>query len=285
MVCSQGESPTHHMNQMNLKSFTIAAALGSITLTSAPAQAFGLGGLIKNVGAASGAALITNVIGDTIQQNARTSHAARQSQSSAKTYNNDDLVNPVQYDPATGNKINNKWNWDDNPHVERSPRTVRADHQALDRIRAWERANMPAESQWFFSDSHNPRSIWTHPANKGFNRPGGNFWEAGYNGVAKDVHGQSDQVGKLGVSKRGTPDPFSDPGTGINQIYGVKNLNPHHSIDGLQVGSDGWGIYRGRRVKAYSPLNPPNFDSTRSGSIEFALHVPDRDCGTTWYYQ
>tara|TARA_B100000161_G_C33514727_1_gene398152 strand:+ start:279 stop:1091 length:813 start_codon:yes stop_codon:yes gene_type:complete len=270
---------------MNLKAFTIAAALGSISLTAAPVQAFGLGGLIKNAGAASGVAPITNVIGDAIQQNVRTNNAVRQSQSSTNIHNNGNLVNPVQYDPVTGNKINNKWNWDENAHVERSPRTVRADHQAMERIRAWEKANMPEESQWFFSDSHNPRSIWTHPANKGFNRPGGNFWEEDYNGVARDVHGQTDQVGKLGVSKIGTPDPFSDPGTGIDQINGVKNLNPHPSIDGLQIGSDGWGVYRGRRVKAYSPLNLPDFDSTRSGSIEFALHVPDRDGGTTWYYQ
>ena len=268
---------------------TIAAALGSITLTTAPAQAFGLGGLIKNVGATSGVAEVTNVIGDAFQQSekqkVRPNDASLQSQSSANRMNNGDLVNPVQYDHSTGNKINNKWNWDDNPHVERSPRTVRADGQAMERIRAWERANMPAESQWFFSDSHNPRSIWTHPANKGFNRPGGNFWEADYNGVARDVHGQTDQVGKLGVSKRGTPDPFSDPGTGINQINGVKNLNPHPSIEGLQVGSDGWGLYKGRRVKAYSPFNPPDFDSARSGSIEYALHVSGRDGGTTWYYQ
>ena len=268
---------------------TIAAALGSITLTTAPAQAFGLGGLIKNVGATSGVAEVTNVIGDAIQQSekqkVRPNNASLQSQSSANRMNNGDLVNPVQYDHSTGNKINNKWNWDDNPHVERSPRTVRADGQAMERIRAWERANMPAESQWFFSDSHNPRSIWTHPANKGFNRPGGNFWELDYNGVARDVHGQTDQVGKLGVSKRGTPDPFSDPGTGINQINGVKNLNPHPSIEGLQVGSDGWGLYKGRRVKAYSPFNPPDFDSARSGSIEYALHVSGRDGGTTWYYQ
>ena len=280
---------TTQTRQMNFKTITIAAALGSITLTAAPAKAFGLGGLIKNVGAASGVAPITNVIGDAIQQNekqnARMNRAPLQSQSSANAHNNGDLVNPVQYDPRTGNKINNKWNWDDNPHVERSPRTVRADYQAMERIRAWERANMPAESQWFFSDSHNPMSIWTHPANKGFNRPGGNFWEANYNGVSRDIHGQTDQVGKLGVSERGTPDPFSDPGTGINQINGVKNLKPHPSIDGLQVGSDGWGVYRGRRVKAYSPFNPPDFDSTRSGAIEFALHVSGRDGGTTWYYQ
>ena len=274
---------------MNLKNITIAAALGSITFTTAPAQAFGLGGLIKNVGATPGLAGVTNVIGDAIQQSekqkARLNGASLQSQSSANRMNHGDLLNPVQYDPQTGNKINNKWDWDDNPHVERSPRTVRADHQAMERIRAWERNNMPSVSQWYFSDSHNPASIWTHPANKGFNRPGGNFWEADYIGVARDIHGQTDQVGKLGVSERGTPDPFSDPGTGINQINEVKNLNPHPFMEGLQVGSDGWGLYKGRRVKAYSSFNPPDFDSARSGAIEFALHVSGRDGGTTWYYQ
>lgn len=208
-----------------------------------------------------------------------------QSQSSANTKNNGKLVNPVQYDPSTGHKIIKAWVWDDNPHVERSPRTVRADYQAMQRIRDWERRNIPAESQWYFNNSDNPEQIWTHPANEGFNRPGGNFWEPGYIGVSRDVHGQVDQVGKLGVSKSGTPDAFSDPGTAQDQINGVNNLIPHPSVVGLQIGSNGWGIYKGRRVKSYSPLNPPSFESGRSGAIEFALHVPGRDGGTSWYYQ
>ena len=53
---------------MNLKAITIAAAVGSITLTAGPVQAFGFGNLIKSVGGAAGVAPITDVVGGAIHQ-------------------------------------------------------------------------------------------------------------------------------------------------------------------------------------------------------------------------